>query len=417
MLIAASTVSTGFAAAKPAATDVRFGMQDQATRFVVELSEPVGFQIFTLPDPYRVVIDMSEVAWRLSGETANVGRGVVSGFRYGLFRPGTTRIVLDVNKPVRVKRSFLLPPSGDQGHRFVLDLEPVTPATFDDEARLTAIETPASALEKPPEKPSQTSSVEKSAGFSPDMQVRKPPVPDMGKAAARVGPRVVVIDPGHGGVDPGAIGHGGTREKAIALAAALEIKEQLEATGRYKAIMTRDRDIFIRLRDRVALARDAGADLFISIHADSIGSAKVKGASVYTLSENASDKEAEKLAAKENKADIIAGVNLAQENPEVTDILIDLAQRESMNEGARFANMLIGELRRATGTLQKSHRFAGFAVLKAPDVPSVLLEMGYLSNPTEEKNLKSKAHRRKLAVAIVQAIDRYFAHHDQLSRS
>ena len=125
MLIAASTVSTGFAAAKPAATDVRFGMQDQATRFVVELSEPVGFQIFTLPDPYRVVIDMSEVAWRLSGETANVGRGVVSGFRYGLFRPGTTRIVLDVNKPVRVKRSFLLPPSGDQGHRFVLDLEPV----------------------------------------------------------------------------------------------------------------------------------------------------------------------------------------------------------------------------------------------------------------------------------------------------
>jgi N-acetylmuramoyl-L-alanine amidase len=394
LLIVTATVSTANAAAKPAATSVRFGMQDEATRFVVELSAAVGFHIFTLPDPYRVVIDMSEVAWRLPGDLPETGSGIVSGFRYGLFRPGTTRIVLDVTTPVRVKRSFLLPPSDKQGHRFVLDLEPVTTATFDDEARLAAIAAPE---------------------FRPDIPVAKPPAP--GGAAPHVGRRIVVIDPGHGGVDPGAIGHGGTREKTVALAAALEIKEQLEATGRYKAILTRDRDTFVRLRDRVALAREAGADLFISIHADSIGSSKVNGASVYTLSENASDKEAAKLAAKENKADIIAGVNLAHENPEVTDILIDLAQRESMNEGARFANMLIGELRRATSTLQKSHRFAGFAVLKAPDVPSVLLEMGYLSNPTEEKNLKSKAHRRKMAAAVVKAVDSYFAHHDQLSRS
>jgi N-acetylmuramoyl-L-alanine amidase len=394
LLIDTATVSTGNAAAKPAATGVRFGMQDDATRFVVELSAAVGFHIFTLPDPYRVVIDMSEVAWRLPSETADTGNGIVSGFRYGLFRPGTTRIVLDVTKPVRVKRSFLLPPSGKQGHRFVLDLEPVTTATFDGEARLVAIATPE---------------------FRPDISVVKPPAP--AGAAPHVGRRVVVIDPGHGGVDPGAIGSGGTREKAVALAAALEIKEHLEATGRYKAVLTRDRDTFVRLRDRVALAREAGADLFISIHADSIGSSKVKGASVYTLDHDASDKEAAKLAAKENKADIIAGVNLAHENPELTDILIDLSQSWSMNEGARFANMLIGELRRATSTLQRSHRFAGFAVLKAPDVPSVLLEMGYLSNPTEEKNLKSKAHRRKIAAAVVKAVDSYFAHHDQLSRS
>ena len=394
LLIAGSAPSSGFAAAsKPAATDVRFGLQDEATRIVVELSAAVGFHIFTLPDPYRVVIDMPEIAWRLPGETADVGRGIVSGFRYGLFRPGTSRIVLDVTGPVRVKRSFLLPPSETRGHRFVLDLEPVTTATFDSEAQLAAITSPDFRTEKPP------------------------PPPEATPAPTKQGRRIVVIDPGHGGVDPGAIGNGGTREKSIALAAALEIKEQLEATGRYKVVLTRDRDIFIRLRDRVELAREAGAGLFISIHADSIGSSKVKGASIYTLSETASDKEAEKLAAKENKADIIAGVNLAHENPEVTDILIDLAQRESMNEGARFANMLIAELRRATSTLQKSHRFAGFAVLKAPDVPSVLLEMGYLSNPTEEKRLKSKAHRSKLAAAVVKAIDRYFAHHDQLSRS
>ncbi|MDA0703378.1 MAG: N-acetylmuramoyl-L-alanine amidase [Proteobacteria bacterium] len=401
-------MSTGNAAAKPAATSVRFGIQDEATRFVVELSAAVGFHIFTLPDPYRVVIDMSEVAWRLPSETADTGNGIVSGFRYSLFRPGTTRIVLDVTKPVRVKRSFLLPPSDKQGHRFVLDLEPVTTATFDDEARLAAIATP----EFRPDIPLAAIATPE---FRPDIPVVKPPAP--AGDAPHVGRRVVVIDPGHGGVDPGAIGSGGTREKAVALAAALEIKEQLEATGRYKAVLTRDRDTFVRLRDRVAMAREAGADLFISIHADSIGSSKVNGASVYTLSKDASDKEAAKLAAKENKADIIAGVNLAHENPEVTDILISLAQSESINEGARFANMLIGELRRATSTLQKSHRSAGFAVLMAPDVPSVLVEMGYLSNPTEEKNLKSKAHRRKMAAAVVKAVDSYFAHHDQLSRS
>ena len=238
--------------------------------------------------------------------------------------------------------------------------------------------------------------------------------------AAKPGPRradakkIIVLDPGHGGVDPGTVGAGGTHEKELTLATAREIRRQLEATGRYRVVMTRDDDSFVQLRERVAKARAVNADMFLSIHADSIGSAQTRGASIYTLSETASDAEAAALATRENRADIIAGVDLSVENRDVASILIDLAQRETMNRSAAFAATLVGELGREIQLLPtKPHRFAGFAVLKAPDIPSVLLELGYLSNRQDEVLLGRSHHRSKIATAIVRAIDDHFARKDR----
>ena len=237
---------------------------------------------------------------------------------------------------------------------------------------------------------------------SPDLPPTKP---------ERNGPVVVAIDPGHGGVDPGTRGRSGVYEKRITLAAARELARQLTATGRYRVVFTRDRDVFVPLPTRVAIARKAGASLFISLHADSIADRKVRGASVYTLSENASDAESAALAAKENKADVIAGIDLSSQvyDPEVANILIDLAQRQTNNDSGVFAETLVPELGTVERLLRKTHRNAGFRVLKAPDVPSVLIEMGYLSNPRDERMLRNPAMRAKLMGAVRRAIDRYFA--------
>ncbi|MBU2091250.1 MAG: N-acetylmuramoyl-L-alanine amidase, partial [Alphaproteobacteria bacterium] len=231
------------------------------------------------------------------------------------------------------------------------------------------------------------------------------------------GKRVVIIDPGHGGVDPGAIGVSGVYEKDLTLAMAKQLQDVLRRTGKYHVVLTRDRDIFLRLRERIAIARREGAELFLSLHADAIKNKDLRGLSVYSLSETASDSEAEALAQKENKADLIAGIDLSTESAEVTNILINLAQRETMNDSARFASMLLKELDPVTPLLRSSHRFAGFAVLKAPDVPSVLVEMGFLSNRTDEANLRNRAYRDKMSQAIAKGINAFFAFKDSVSRS
>ena len=233
-----------------------------------------------------------------------------------------------------------------------------------------------------------------------------PGVPVLRPASAAL--PMVYIDPGHGGPDPGTIGHDGAFEKNITLAVAQELQRQLVASGRYRVMLTRIDDRFVALRERFELARLDHADLFISLHADSSFVGDPRGASIYTLSETSSDAEAAALAAKENKADLIAGVDLSKQNVVVTSILIDLAQRETKNLSARFAERLVEELRRVTLLLPNSHRYAGFAVLKAPDIPSVLIELGYLSNARDEALLLSAVHRAKLAAAMLRAIDGYF---------
>ena len=219
---------------------------------------------------------------------------------------------------------------------------------------------------------------------------------------------LVYIDPGHGGPDPGTIGHNGTYEKNVTLAVAKELERQLLATGRYRVKLTRESDIYVPLRERFWMARADHADIFISLHADSSFVGDPRGLSVYTLSETSSDAEAEALAAKENKSDLIAGVDLSKQSTAVTSILIDLAQRETKNLSAHFAELLVNELGKVTTLLPNTHRFAGFAVLKAPDIASVLIEMGYLSNVQDEALLLSASHRAKLAGALLRAIDGYF---------
>lgn len=370
------------AQASPVITDVRVGTHDGAlTRLVFDISEGVAANVFTLAAPDRVVLDLPEVGWRLPAQPLPAAVGLLSRMRYGLFKPGTSRVVLDMTQAVAVEKVFVLPPANGKGHRLVVDMKPV--ALVAPERRVAAVPPPAV--------------VEKVAAPLPlrDPEVRKEKP-------------VVIIDAGHGGVDPGTHGRSGVYEKNITLAMARTLGKKLRRTGRYKVVLTRDRDIFLRLRERVARGRKAGGDLFISLHADSIKNPRVRGLSVYTLSEKASDKEAAQLADKENKADLIAGLDLSAESPEVTNILIDLAQRESMNQSARFATGLVGALRREVNLLRRTHRFAGFAVLKAPDIPSVLVELGFLSNRQDESNLRRKAYRGQLANAILRGIDVYF---------
>ncbi|NQV58016.1 MAG: N-acetylmuramoyl-L-alanine amidase [Alphaproteobacteria bacterium] len=219
---------------------------------------------------------------------------------------------------------------------------------------------------------------------------------------------LVVIDPGHGGVAPGAIGISGTFEKGVTLDMARQIGKAITALGRQRVRLTRVGDVFISLRRRVAIARAAEADLFISIHADSIGNKRIRGGGIYTLSEKSSDKESAALAAKENRADVIAGVNLTGHDDQVASILIDLTQRETMNYSAQFAAALVPELRQLIRMRRKPHRFAGFRVLKAPDVPSVLIELGYLSNRQDERMLTNAGSRAAIAASIARAVDNYF---------
>lgn len=220
--------------------------------------------------------------------------------------------------------------------------------------------------------------------------------------------RTVVLDPGHGGIDPGAIGLSGVYEKDLALDAARLVARQLEASKRYRVVLTRTSDEFVPLQDRVARARAADGDLFLSIHADALPDPGMRGASVFTLSEKASDKEAAALAARENKVDLIAGIDLSRHAPEVSSILIDLARRQTNNQSIRLARRLVNDLGQDVRMLNNSHRSAGFAVLKAPDIPSALVEMGCLSNRQEEHALRMPSYRQKVAIGIARSINDYF---------
>ena len=380
------------ARAEPAATGVRIGVNPPNTRFVIDLTEGVAFKVYTMRDPYRVVVDLPELGWQVDAAAAKGHGGLIDGFRYGLFKAGTFRIVLDVNQPVAVGSAFTLPPRDGHPYRFVLDIAAISKAEFD-----------RTYVGPPPPTPVAA------APIAPPPTGKPPPRAD--------GKRIVVFDPGHGGVDPGATGVSGTQEKEITLAAAKQLKRELEASGRYQVVLTRDRDVFLPLRERVQIARNAHGQLFISLHADTIAGRGVTGSSVYTLSEKASDAEAAAIAAHENKADVIAGADLTDYPEEVADILIDLAQRETKNDSIKYAHLLTEQLDKSGRVLEHGLRSAGFAVLKAPDVPSVLLEMGYLSSPKEEQELRDPSYRAKLMAAVKRAIDAYFVERDRLTKS
>jgi N-acetylmuramoyl-L-alanine amidase len=361
----------------------RIGEHDDRTRFVVELSEPIAMRTFTLTNPNRVVIDMPSVRWHLEGPPRPDGNGAVRSYRYGTFRPGNSRFVVDLNRPVTVGEAMVLPPENGSGYRVVFDLFPTTQAKFD-----------------------------RTAGWPEDLRARdtaaqlaalpKSPPPPQTRIK-----RLIVIDPGHGGPDPGT--HGGDAiEKDLVLAVSLQLQRVLLARG-YAVHMTRDSDMAVALGQRTRIARSWHADLMISIHANSHPNPEITGLSIYSLSDKGSDAEARALAAKENDADKRNGVDRSGDDSDVASILLALAQRDTMNKSSRFAEAALSELRGETDILpHKPHRDAAFVVLKAPDVPSVLIELGFLSNPAEASRMQTDGWRARVARAIAAAVDRQF---------
>lgn len=399
------TVAAFAAHAQSKVQDVRVGVHQGFTRFVLELDAAAPYRLLTLRDPYRVVIDLPEVAWETGDESAgSLTKGVIGKFRFGLFQHGVSRFVIDLREPALIKSHFRLDPEPGAGHRLVLDLEPGTDQQF--AAAMGSVESDDWA--------SRQSGVAATARAQQQAMIRAPVRPSE-QAETRL--KTIVIDPGHGGVDPGAIGASGIYEKKITLAFAMDLRDRLQALGQYRVLMTRDRDIYIPLRKRYEVAHQNEADLFISIHADAHHTPDLRGFSVYTLSETASDKEAAALAAKENKSDILAGYDLSEYDDQTSFILLDLAQRKTSESSWQFAQSLVKNVGSNVKLLRRPHRFAGFAVLKSPTVPSVLVELGYLSNRREEKDLRTPAYRASLADSIIRAIDVYFEHQERLSRS
>ena len=369
-------------------TGVRVGQHDGMTRLILDLTEPTTFKIFALSGPPRVVIDLPAVHWALEERSLAVGHSGVVRLRYGQFRPDTSRIVVDLDQPLAVRQARMLAADaeGTAPHRLVLEFVPIALSAYEAAAR-----PPKPVLRAKPAAP---------AGPVPLPKLKPAPKPVR---------HLIAIDAGHGGRDPGAIATNGLREKTLALAFARELRTVLVESGRYQVVMTRDGDRKIRLKRRVVIARNAGADLFLSIHLDRLENRDVRGASVYTLSDEASDVETAELAARENKADIVADVDLTDGYDEdVAKVLISLVQQNTMNCSAALAATLLPELERVAPLIRRPHRFGDFRVLKTPDIPSVLVELGFLSNDQDAERLTSKTHRRALAGAILNALDTYF---------
>ncbi|MBE1236724.1 N-acetylmuramoyl-L-alanine amidase [Phaeovibrio sulfidiphilus] len=441
--------SLGLAAGSVRATRVRLGDHGTSTRFVLEISGPVTWRTFVLENPARLVLDIPGATFEAAGPLPRLG--VISGIRAGRTEPNALRLVLDLARPALPDKDFLVEPGDGFGWRLVLDLVPVEKAAFSRNAGLvpepvipnTVTPEPSTRLgtASPGAGSDAPAAAQSAAGAgaagavsgggsgagaagagaasvrgTPGKPVfvrlangRRVPVPIPKPTPGRdpLYRPMIVLDPGHGGRDPGALGISGTQEKTLTLSMARDLKAALEQTGRYRVTLTRGADTSIKLRDRIEVGRKAGGDLFISLHADALTDPSVRGFSVYTLSETASDAEAGALAERENKADILLGADLSGQSPDVASILIDLARRATMNHSALFASTLIRQLPSSVPLLNKPHRSAGFAVLKAPDMPSVLVEMGFLSNARDEALLQDKAHRARLASAIVSSIDTY----------
>ena len=404
---------------------------EQTLRVVIETRTPVTPRVTLLHDPYRLVVDMPATHWQVENVPP---RGILAkpparAYRFGKPTPDMGRVVIELDAPAIPVRRFSLPPENG-GYRLVLDLVDRGATAFSVAAKVLSREQMpvsrplANASPALPAEP-LSATVDASNGAASNGAANTTPVPKpaaVPKAADAASPAtasivttalakprkwVVFIDAGHGGKDPGAIGHSKTQEKHITLAAALELARQLRATGVVEPVLSRDDDRYLRLRERIQLARSREADVFISLHADAAPSEKAYGLSIFTLSDTASDKEAALLAKKENQADLIGGPDLAVEDPQAADELLRMFQRESMNQSTYLASAILNQIGDLPGGTKRGHRFAGFAVLKAPDIPSVLVEMGFVTNRRDESNLKKETYRRKVVERLARAIIAY----------
>lgn len=401
LLVGAAANAAGVDVARIMTLSVR--MADGATRITIESAEPLKVEVFMLRTPDRLVIDFPVVEWP-DGATVRLPEdGLVSDLRFGRFDRLTSRLVMDLRQSAELAASDAQALKGSKGYRLQFDLKPTAPGQAPRGKVSVGADDPGAkaALARP------DGGTVSSLGTTSD--VLEKALAALSLPPSRPDQRVVIaIDAGHGGIDPGAIGTLGTAEKTVTLAAARELRRQLETSGRFSVVMTRVADIYVPLRERVEIARTAGARLFVSLHADQHDSPRLRGASIYTLSETASDAETEAFAHRENNADVVAGVALAEEyDAEVAQILYSLVQQSTMNCSAVFAATLVDEISQHSSMIPKAHRFAGFRVLKAPDVPSVLIELGYLSNREDERLLANGKHRVKLMRAVAQAISTY----------
>ncbi len=360
-------------------TDARLFGDEQQTRFVIDISQEVKPNIIFLDNPKRIVVELPEGDYRIPEGIGEKSLGLVSQFRFGLFFGGNSRFILDLRNAAKIIDQKIVPPRGKNAGHLVIDLEPESESQY-------------------------LASVEKSAE---EMRENKNDEFQSNDLVEIDNKFVVVIDPGHGGVDGGAVGSGGTKEKIVVLQAAQALKQELEKFPGIEVYLTRNKDVFIPLDIRVAIARRHKADLFVSLHADAFKQSQVRGASVYTVSDKASDSDAARLAARQNNSDIVAGVNLDEQEKPISNFLIDLMVRETRAFSGYFAEKSLTALSLVTSLHGKKPKSAAFRVLRAPDIPSVLVEMGYISNPTDERLLKSAEWRSDIAKQLANQIILY----------
>lgn len=362
----------------PAETEAR----ERGERLTIELglSVPVPWRAFTLAGPPRLVLDFREVAWEGLPPDRLTRPRMVEEARFGLFRPGWSRLVLELSREMRVETAAMRTDRADGG------------------ASLAVALVPGAA----------TGPLEGAAPEAGEHLWTSPPRATAAPPRARQRgdrPLVVMLDPGHGGIDPGAQA-GGVTEAALMLTFARELREVLRATGRYQVEMTRDEDVFVSLQSRVSQARAVGADVFLSLHADALAEGRATGTTIYTLSETASDAASQRLAAEHDRADLLAGVDLGDQDDIIAAVLMDLARAETQPRSERLARALVEGIGAATGRLYKRpHLSAGFSVLRAPDIPSVLVELGFLSDPRDRRNLVDPEWRARAAQGILSALD------------
>jgi len=404
--------------AEIAVTAARIWPAQDYTRLTLESKKPISYNLFTLSNPQRLVVDLEDVGINstlneLAGKVGN-DDPYIKSVRIGRFKPGVIRLVLDLKAEVK-PQLFSLKPVAEYGHRLVLDvyplvaIDPLMALVQQGETTLAAGEPPASATV-------ETVIPDPIAGAALPVEPADQSAP-LARPELRNRVLLVAVDAGHGGEDPGARGRRGTREKDVTLAIARRLKAQIDDTPGMRAILIRDGDYFIPLGVRVEKAEKAHADLFVSIHADAFTRSHARGSSVFALSQHgATSASARLLAKKENEADLIGGVNIAEKDPYLVRTLLDLKQTAAISDSLKLARHVLKEV----GEINTLHRGrveqAGFAVLKSPEIPSILVETAFISNPTEEQRLKDDAYQEKMASALLGGIKRYFAQNPALAK-